>query len=594
MHSSDMATHEMQVLKRNGAREGVSFDKITKRLRSLGDGLCVDPIRVCQKVVESLYDGVTTSELDELSAQIAASMSLEHPDYNAFAGRIASSNHQKNTSPSFHKTVKALYEATDINGDHSPIVSKDLYDITKKYRKEIEDAIDYERDFLYDYFGFQTLKRSYLLRINGTCVERVQGMWMRVALGIHGDDISSALETYDLMSRKHFTHATPTLFNAGTPRPQLSSCFLMGMDDSIEGIFKCLTDCALVSKWAGGIGIHIHDIRARGSHIRGTNGASNGLVPLLRTFNATARFVDQCMAEGDVFTLSGPRPVAEIVYGDQVLGDDGAFHRVRRVLEHRYIGKLWHLEAVTGERITVTSSQRVRVVRCLKAGQDPRRVLPQWLDVCDLLVGDHLVLPLPTHEEDIEELTAEDCAVYGTLLRYGGEKPYSVCLPQSRSHDLQAYFQSRAIPFTSVPMGIFVLLTWEPCNQFPLKPAMWFDASTCSSRLCPAIMHLPPSKASRVVDNFLVDGAPFCGPQVASGIQHMLLKLGKYAGLPGSKSSCVYPLVVSEGAALVPIKSLSSELARDQPVYDLVLDGSGAYGTKIALLHHGLDGDAQE
>ena len=371
MHSSDMATHEMQVLKRNGAREGVSFDKITKRLRSLGDGLCVDPIRVCQKVVESLYDGVTTSELDELSAQIAASMSLEHPDYNAFAGRIASSNHQKNTSPSFHKTVKALYEATDINGDHSPIVSKDLYDITKKYRKEIEDAIDYERDFLYDYFGFQTLKRSYLLRINGTCVERVQGMWMRVALGIHGDDISSALETYDLMSRKHFTHATPTLFNAGTPRPQLSSCFLMGMDDSIEGIFKCLTDCALVSKWAGGIGIHIHDIRARGSHIRGTNGASNGLVPLLRTFNAPARFVDQCMAEGDVFTLSGPRPVAEIVYGDQVLGDDGDFHRVRRVLEHRYIGKLWHLEAVTGERITVTSSQRIRVVRCLKAGQDP-------------------------------------------------------------------------------------------------------------------------------------------------------------------------------------------------------------------------------
>jgi hypothetical protein len=592
MHSSDMAGQEMQVLKRNGAREGVSFDKITKRLRSLGDGLCVDPIRVCQKVVESLYDGVTTSELDELSAQIAASMSLEHPDYNAFAGRIASSNHQKNTSPSFHKTVKALYEATDINGDHSPIVSKDLYDITKKHRKEIEDAIDYERDFLYDYFGFQTLKRSYLLRINGTCVERVQGMWMRVALGIHGDDISSALETYDLMSRKHFTHATPTLFNAGTPRPQLSSCFLMGMDDSIEGIFKCLTDCALVSKWAGGIGIHIHDIRARGSHIRGTNGASNGLVPLLRTFNATARFVDQCIAEGDVFTLSGPRPIAEIVYGDQVLGDDGAFHRVRRVLEHRYTGKLWHLEADTGERITVTGSQRVWVVRCLKEGQDPRRVPPQWLDVCDLLVGDHLVLPLPVHEEDIEELTAEDCAVYGTLLRYGGEKPYSVCLPQSRSYDLEAYFESRAIPFTSVPMGIFVLLTWEPCNQFPLKPAMWFDASTCSSRLCPAIMHLPPSKASRVVDNFLQDGAPFCGHQVASGIQHMLLKLGKYARIPGSKSSCVFPLIVSEGAALVPIRSLISELARDQPVFDLVLDGSVAYGTKISLLHHGLSGDA--
>ena len=587
-----MAAHEMEVLKRNGTREGVSFDKITKRLRSLGDGLCIDPIRVCQKVVESLYDGVTTSELDELSAQIAASMSLEHPDYNAFAGRIASSNHQKNTSPSFHKTIKALYEATDVNGEHSPIVSRDLYDVTKKYRKEIEDAIDYNRDFLYDYFGFQTLKRSYLLRINGTCVERVQGMWMRVALGIHGDDISSALETYDLMSRKHFTHATPTLFNAGTPRPQLSSCFLMGMDDSIEGIFKCLTDCALVSKWAGGIGIHIHDVRARGSHIRGTNGASNGLVPLLRTFNATARFVDQCLAEGDVYTQFGPRAINEIVYGDRVLGEDGAYHRVLRVLEHRYTGKLWHVGAMTGEEITVTGSQRVRVARCLKGGQDARRVPPQWLDVCDLLVGDHLMLSLPTHVEDIEELTAEDCAVYGTLLRYGGEKPYSVCLPQSRSDDLEAYFQSRAIPYTSVPMGTFVLITWEPCNQFPLKPAMWFDASTCSSRLCPAIMHLPPTKASRVVDSFLQNGVPVCSDQVAFGIQYMLLKLGKYARFPGSDPPGVFPLLVSGGTALVPLRSLSYKLANDQPVYDLVLDGSVAYGTKISLLHHGLGNDA--
>jgi hypothetical protein len=592
MHGSNMAAHEMQVLKRNGTREGVSFDKITKRLRSLGDGLCIDPIRVCQKVVESLYDGVTTSELDELSAQIAASMSLEHPDYNAFAGRIASSNHQKNTSPSFHKQVKALYEATDINGEHSPIVSKDLYDVTKKYRKEIEDAIDYDRDYLYDYFGFQTLKRSYLLRINGTCVERVQGMWMRVALGIHGDDISSALETYDLMSRKHFTHATPTLFNAGTPRPQLSSCFLMGMEDSIEGIFKCLTDCALVSKWAGGIGIHIHDVRARGSHIRGTNGASNGLVPLLRTFNATARFVDQCMAEGDCCTLSGPRPVAEVVYGDHVLGGDGDFHRVRRVLEHRFTGKLWHIEAVTGERMTVTGSQMVRVARCLKEGQDPHRVAHQWLDCCDLLVGDHMVLPLPTHEEDIEELTAEDCAVYGTLLRYGGEKPYSVCLPQLRSDELEEYFQSRAIPFTAVSIGAKRLLAWEPCNQFPLKPAMWFEAATCSSRLCPAIMHLPPSKASRVVDSFLKDGPPICNYQVASGMQHMLLKLGKYAALTDSGALSVFPLDCSGGTALIPVRSVRSERVHDQPVYDLVLDGSAAYCTKFSLLHHGLVDDA--
>ena len=233
--------HEMEVVKRNGTRETISFDKITKRIRSLGKNLQIDPLKISQKVIENLYDGVSTSELDELTAQQAASMCLEHPDHSMLAGNVASSNHQKNTSNSFFKTMKMLYEATDINDQHSPIISKELFDVVKKHKKEIEDAIDYERDFLYDFFGFQTLKRSYLLKVKGEPVERVQHMLMRVSLGIHTTggsvDLQSALETYDLMSRKMFTHATPTLFNSGTPKPQLSSCFLLGMEDSIEGNF---------------------------------------------------------------------------------------------------------------------------------------------------------------------------------------------------------------------------------------------------------------------------------------------------------------------------------------------------------------------
>ena len=284
----------MKVLKRDNSTEPVSFDKITKRIKSLSNNLNVDHIKVSQKVIENIYDGVTTYELDELSAQIAAGMSVENPDYSQLAGRITCSNYQKRTPKSFFKVMKMLYEYRDKNNQSAPLISKELFDIVKKNKKIIEDAIQHERDYYYDFFGFKTLYRSYLMKVNGIPMERIQHMWMRVALGIHGEDINSAIETYNLMSEKYFTHATPTLFNAGTTRPQLSSCFLIAMqDDSIPGIFNTLNQCAQISKWAGGIGLHIHNIRAKGTHIRGTNGTSNGIVPMLKVFNHTARYVDQ-------------------------------------------------------------------------------------------------------------------------------------------------------------------------------------------------------------------------------------------------------------------------------------------------------------
>jgi ribonucleoside-diphosphate reductase alpha chain len=284
----------MKVIKRNGEYEDVSFDKVLMRLKNLSNDLNINVSELAQKVCSRIYDGVKTSELDEMAAYLCSSMSLDNPEYNLLASRIIISNHHKNTSPSFSETVQILYDNKDIHNMNSPLVSEELYDIVSKNKEKLNTYIDYQRDFSFDYFGFKTLERAYLIRVNKKVTERPQHMWMRVAIGIHGYDIKEVLQTYDLLSKKYFTHATPTLFNSGTRRPQLSSCFLCSVnDDSVSGIYDSLKEMALISKYAGGIGIHIHQVRGKGSYIRGTNGISNGIIPMLRVFNNTARYIDQ-------------------------------------------------------------------------------------------------------------------------------------------------------------------------------------------------------------------------------------------------------------------------------------------------------------
>ncbi|MEN0006874.1 MAG: ribonucleotide reductase N-terminal alpha domain-containing protein, partial [Bacteroidota bacterium] len=267
----------MQVIKRTGRREDVSFDKITARVKKLCYGLntqYVNHIEIARKVIQGLYDGVTTTELDNLAAETAATMATTHPDYALLAARISISNLHKNTNKSFSKTVKALYNYVDPKtGEKAGLIGEDTYKIVMKHKNQLDSAIIYDRDYNFDFFGFKTLERSYLLRMNGAVVERPQHMLMRAAVGIHGEDIESAVETYNLMSEKWFIHATPTLFNAGTPKPQLSSCFLLSMtEDSISGIFETLSRCARISQSAGGIGLSIHNVRAKGSYIKGTGG----------------------------------------------------------------------------------------------------------------------------------------------------------------------------------------------------------------------------------------------------------------------------------------------------------------------------------
>lgn len=287
----------MYVVKRDGRKEPVMFDKITDRIKKLCYGLndLVDAVKVAMRVIEGLYDGVSTSELDNLAAETAASMTIAHPDYAQLAARIAISNLHSNTTKSFSETMTEMFHYVNPrNGQYSPLVAEDVYKVIQDNAEFLDSHIIYNRDFNYDYFGFKTLERSYLLKINGKIVERPQHMLMRVSVGIHLDDLDSVLETYDLMSKKFFTHATPTLFNAGTPKPQMSSCFLLSMqDDSIDGIYDTLKQTAKISQSAGGIGLAIHNVRATGSYIRGTNGTSNGIVPMLRVFNDTARYVDQ-------------------------------------------------------------------------------------------------------------------------------------------------------------------------------------------------------------------------------------------------------------------------------------------------------------
>ncbi len=287
----------MFVIKRNGRKESVKFDKITARIQKLSYGLSslVDPIDVAKKVIQGLYDGVSTTELDSLAAETAASLTTKHPDYALLASRIGVSNLHKNTTKSFSETMLNLYDYADaVTGRKMPLIADDVMEIIKGNADLLDSSIIYDRDFGFDYFGFKTLEKSYLLRIDGKIVERPQHMYMRVAIGIHKNDMESVIQTYNLMSERWFTHATPTLFNAGTPKPQMSSCFLLSMkDDSIDGIYDTLKQTARISQSAGGIGLAIHNVRATGSYIGGTNGTSNGIVPMLKVFNDTARYVDQ-------------------------------------------------------------------------------------------------------------------------------------------------------------------------------------------------------------------------------------------------------------------------------------------------------------
>ena len=400
----------MQVVKRDGRIEDVSFDKVLERIRKAATGLEVNATRIAQRVIDQIYNGVKTTELDDLACQLAISLTTLHPDYGTLAAQIAVSNHQKNTDESFTKVITTLANQV-MPGTGEPIcyVSQELIDCVAKHGPEIDAYIKHDRDYLFDYFGFKTLEKSYLLRdASKKILERPQHLWMRTSLALWANDLPRAFETYDLMSTKMFTHATPTLFNAGTPRQQLSSCFLLAAhDDSIAGIYKTLADCAQISKHAGGIGLHVHNIRARGSLIRGTNGTSNGLIPMLRVFNNTARYVDQCFTPDTlVYTEAGVKPISDVQTTDKVLTSDGNYNSVKKLVTHYYEGQILEVTINNNTPVRVTGEHPVLSV---KSNNDTFEVVYKRLerglaectfyDMKDLSVGDFV--GTPTQDGDV-------------------------------------------------------------------------------------------------------------------------------------------------------------------------------------------------
>ena len=426
--------NEMRVTKRNGDLETIEFDKILKRIKTVGQevNIKINYTALVMKVIDQLYDTISTVKIDELSAEQCASMSSVHPDYNILAGRIIVSNHQKNTENLFSSVMTQMYNYLDKHQKPSPLVSEELYQIVLKYRDELDALCDYSRDYLIDYFGFKTLERAYLMKVNKQTVERPQHMWLRVAIGIHGDNLEKIKNTYDLMSQKYFTHATPTLFNAGTPRPQLSSCFLLSMEsDSIDGIYNTLKDCASISKWAGGIGLHIHNVRASGSHIRGTNGSSNGIVPMLRVFNNTAKYVDQCVhPETIIYTTQGPKQIQQCIIGEtEIINLTGNSEVIENVLEHYYDGDVLEIETMhTIFPLLITPEHPVYVLpgqpkglnySLIKNSLEKNITNFAWIEAKELTTSDMIVYSIPKYEKDVSSISENDCYMYGVILGDG-------------------------------------------------------------------------------------------------------------------------------------------------------------------------------
>lgn len=395
----------IKVTKRNGKKEPVMLDKILERINQQTYGLdskWIQPFEVAQKVIEGITPDIQTRILDQLAMETAAALTTKHPDYATLAARIAITSLHKETKKSFSETVKDLYNYIDPNTrKHSPIVSKNFHDIVMTHSDELDSAIVHSRDHNFDYFGFKTLERSYLLKINGKVAERPQYMYMRTALQVWGDNIPKVIETYNYMSESYYTHATPTLFNSGTNRPQLSSCFLLDLkEDSIEGIFDTLKESAQISKNAGGIGIAFSKVRSKGTYIAGTNGTSNGIIPFLKIYNETARAVDQCFTKDTkVITDNGKVSISDINIGDRVLTSDGNYHTVTNKKEFTKTEDLVVIKTKNGVN-KVTKEHQLLVVRNLPLDIEKNNIIDgirkgiypiEWISSAELLKTDKIV-----------------------------------------------------------------------------------------------------------------------------------------------------------------------------------------------------------
>jgi ribonucleoside-diphosphate reductase alpha subunit len=621
--SQSITREEMYVTKRNGKIEIVSFDKILNRIKKLCEelGIKINYTLLSIKIIDQLYDKISTTKIDELTSEQCATMTSIHPDYNVLAGRIIVSNHQKNTKESFSETMRILYQFKDKNGKQSPLVSEELFNIVKKNSSFFNKLCDYSRDFLIDYFGFKTLERAYLLKINNKPVERPQHLWLRVSIGLHGDNLEKIKETYDAMSQKYFTHATPTLFNSGTPHPQLSSCFLLAMEsDSICGIYNTLKDCALISKWAGGIGIHIHNIRASGSHIRGTNGSSNGIVPMLKVFNNTSKYVDQCLTPDTIlYTTKGPISICEAISGTtEIFNRTGQTETIQTVLEHAYSGKMLEifnesssLKITPEHPVYVLSNYMEETDKTIQNDLELGLAKFEWREAKEVSEKDYLVYSIPQWEKDDSSLTEEICYIYGLIFsglinnmiydpnynKYS--EKYEIMHLMADVNKIIKFLDDRNIAYEFTTKEYMNKLSWKKTVNLPFIHSDFFRHGEII--LSERWLFLPPAKIEKILSgvgninynyynskNTLVnsnDTRAFEKPLLINEyFFFMNLKLGRiYNGVKRDQK------IISKRYAnylLVPVHRIQ-EYEYTGVLYDLQMEKEHNYLLKTGIVHNG-------
>ena len=543
------------VMKRSGKKEEVSFDKINIRIQSLSGTLSVDPIMIAQQVISRIYDGVRTSELDELAAKICASMETTNPDYGELAKRIIISNNHKNTSPSFSETVSILYHNTK-DCVHVPLVSKEMYDVVIVNKEKLNNIIDYQRDYNFDYFGFSTLEQAYLKKINGKTIERIQHLIMRVSLGLHSNDLKSALKSYDLMSQKYFTHATPTLYHAGTVCQQLISCFLLGTEDSIVGIYKTITDTAIISKWAGGIGVHISNIRSNNTLIRGTNGVSAGIVPMLKVYNDTAKYVNQCFTPDTiVFSKNGIFRMDQIKQDDELVTKDGTYKSVNKVFIRELVEPermISYQSMGSSECVKCTGKHQIYCLDNNKLNMTDTyhntvagTIRGVFKSAEDLQLGDYIGYVIPTYEEKLAAYDNNCYYIYGCLLVFGRiETSYDIKMNaltkyfisldptlidhQCKLNEIKKILDVWGVKYTNFYEDNKIVIYWKQFTvQAMIKWEMLYRANNIKHVYAP-FLHIPNENIRKILSGILDNSFSIktTSQNVMHGIRYIFLRLG--------------------------------------------------------------------
>ncbi len=552
----------MKIQKRDGSFEPISLDKIRYRLQKLKNDkdlglLDIDIDTIALKVVSSIYDGVSSSELDEEASRIAVGMT-ENPDFQKLGSRIIISNLHKSTIECFSEVMELLYNNTDKSDKHSPILADDVIDIIRKNKNELNFAIDYKRDYMFDYFGFKTLEKSYLLKIYNNdlkkmiVVERPQHLYMRVAIGIHKDDIENTLKTYHLISQHFYTHASPSIFNSGTRLNNLSSCFLLGTHDSLEGIFKTITDCAKISKVGGGIGVHVSNIRAKGSIIRKTNGVSDGIVPMLKVYNDTSVYINQCFV-GDtwVYSKDGPKYMENITTNDELITIDGTFKKVNEVIKNDINKEILEIRATnTLFPIKVTKEHELYLIKdqkkitnfnTIKNRLNKNIITPKFYNANELTENDIVGFPIPIYEQDNDIHDLDYYKFYGIMLGDGhickGRNEYGVTLGNDTKQDIQIfvknYLTKLNIHFWECDMNGCKSIRWSGSENLQLCRNMMYDKND-QKYIVNNYLHLPKQKIMKLIEGLLrTDGSnlkELCFTNTSINIimqmRYMFLRLG--------------------------------------------------------------------